>query len=153
MPGKYEKGDHVKFEVEEGRESEWMWLLVESSDDEQEIVFGKLDSQPVVATDNDSRNLHGIDSGNGLCWCDRPSRIVDFNHLTSANGDALHRLVVGVSKYGDGCSNWIQCLSRIRRERWPIRFTEPDTFTNQHFSLGRSDRVDWNSLFLCNDIG
>jgi uncharacterized protein YegJ (DUF2314 family) len=48
---KYEKGDHVKFEVEEGRESEWMWLLVESSDDEQEIVFGKLDSQPVVATD------------------------------------------------------------------------------------------------------
>jgi hypothetical protein len=24
---------------------------VESSDDEQEIVFGKLDSQPVVATD------------------------------------------------------------------------------------------------------
>jgi uncharacterized protein YegJ (DUF2314 family) len=49
--GKYEKGDHVKIEVEEGRESEWMWLLVESSDDEQEIVFGKLDSQPVVATD------------------------------------------------------------------------------------------------------
>ena len=48
---KYEKGDHIKFEVEEGRESEWMWLLVESSDDEQEIVFGKLDSQPVVATD------------------------------------------------------------------------------------------------------
>ena len=32
-------------------QSEWMWLLVESSDDEQEIVFGKLDSQPVVATD------------------------------------------------------------------------------------------------------
>jgi len=26
-----------------------MWLLVEDSDDEQEIVFGKLDSQPVVA--------------------------------------------------------------------------------------------------------
>lgn len=50
---KYEKGDHIKFEVsdEEKGESEWMWLLVESSDDEQEIVFGKLDSQPVVATD------------------------------------------------------------------------------------------------------
>jgi uncharacterized protein YegJ (DUF2314 family) len=48
---KYKKGDHVKFEVEEERESEWMWLLVESSDDEQEIVFGKLDSQPTVATD------------------------------------------------------------------------------------------------------
>ncbi len=50
---KYEKGDHIKFEVsdEEKGESEWMWLLVESSDDEQEIVFGKLDSQPVAATD------------------------------------------------------------------------------------------------------
>lgn len=49
---KYEKGDHIKFEVgDESGESEWMWLLVESSDDEQEIVFGKLDSQPVVATD------------------------------------------------------------------------------------------------------
>jgi len=50
---KYEKGDHIKFEVgDEGTgESEWMWLLVEASDDQQEIVFGKLDSQPVVATD------------------------------------------------------------------------------------------------------
>jgi uncharacterized protein YegJ (DUF2314 family) len=50
---KCEKGDHIKFEVsDEGTgESELMWLLVESSDDEQEIVFGKLDSQPVVATD------------------------------------------------------------------------------------------------------
>ena len=52
---KYEPGDYIKFEVEEGRESEWMWLLVESSDDEQEIVLGKLDSQPVVATDIESR--------------------------------------------------------------------------------------------------
>jgi len=28
-----------------------MWLLVERSDDEQEIVFGTLDSQPIVVTD------------------------------------------------------------------------------------------------------
>ncbi len=51
--GKYLKGDHVKIEVtdEGSSESEWMWLLVEESDDKQEIVFGKLDSQPVVATD------------------------------------------------------------------------------------------------------
>jgi uncharacterized protein YegJ (DUF2314 family) len=51
--GKYQKGDHVKFEVndEGSRESEWMWLLVEESDDEQEIVFGRLDSQPVVVAD------------------------------------------------------------------------------------------------------
>jgi hypothetical protein len=48
--GKYEKGDHVKIEVgNEGfGESEWMWVFVESSDDQQELVFGKLDSQPVV---------------------------------------------------------------------------------------------------------
>jgi hypothetical protein len=51
--GKFQKGDHVKFEVadETSGKSEWMWLLVEDSDDEQKIVFGKLDSQPVVATD------------------------------------------------------------------------------------------------------
>lgn len=51
--GKYRNGDHVKFEVvdEHTGESEWMWLSVERSDDENEIVFGKLDSQPVVNTD------------------------------------------------------------------------------------------------------
>ena len=50
---KYEKGDHVKIEVQnEGSgESEWMWLLVESSDDSEALVFGKLDSQPVVNID------------------------------------------------------------------------------------------------------
>ena len=50
--GKFKKGDHVKFEItyDASGESEWMWLLVEHSDDEQKIVFGKLDSQPVVAT-------------------------------------------------------------------------------------------------------
>ena len=33
--GKYSKGDHVKIEVvnENSGESEWMWLLVERSDD------------------------------------------------------------------------------------------------------------------------
>ena len=51
--GKYQKGDHIKFEVsnEGSGESEWLWLLVESSDDAEEIVFGKLDSEPIVATD------------------------------------------------------------------------------------------------------
>jgi hypothetical protein len=50
---KYEKGDHVKIEVrnEGSGESEWMWLLVESSDDSEELVFGRQDSQPVVNTD------------------------------------------------------------------------------------------------------
>lgn len=53
LMGKYQKGDHVKFEVvhEGSGESEWMWLLVDTSDDEREFVFGKLDSQPVVVTD------------------------------------------------------------------------------------------------------
>ena len=49
---KYKKGDHVKIEVvDRSGESEWMWLLVDNSDDERRIVFGKLDQQPVVNTD------------------------------------------------------------------------------------------------------
>ena len=51
--GKYKKDDSVKIEVvnETTKESEWMWLLVESSDDKQRIVFGTLDSEPIVNTD------------------------------------------------------------------------------------------------------
>lgn len=50
--GRYSKGDHVKIEVRHSSgECEWMWLLVESSDDRQRLVFGKLDQQPVVNTD------------------------------------------------------------------------------------------------------
>ena len=50
--GKYQKGDHVKFEVsgEQPGESDWMWLLVDHSDDEREIVFGRLDSQQIETT-------------------------------------------------------------------------------------------------------
>jgi uncharacterized protein YegJ (DUF2314 family) len=51
--GRYGKGEHVKIEVEDDQsgESEWMWLLVDHSDDDQRLVFGKLDSEPVVVTD------------------------------------------------------------------------------------------------------
>jgi hypothetical protein len=51
--GKYRTGDHVKIEVknEHSGESEWMWLLVERSDDSERIVFGKLDSEPIAVTD------------------------------------------------------------------------------------------------------
>jgi hypothetical protein len=51
--GAYRRGDHVKIEVtnEQTFESEWMWLLVDHSDDEQRLVFGALDSEPVVARD------------------------------------------------------------------------------------------------------
>jgi uncharacterized protein YegJ (DUF2314 family) len=51
--GRYGMGDHVKIEVvnESSGESEWMWLLVERSDDRDRLVFGKLDSEPVAVTD------------------------------------------------------------------------------------------------------
>ena len=51
--GKYCKGDHVKIEVvnEQSGESEWMWLLVERCDDHLRLVFGQLDSEPIVVTD------------------------------------------------------------------------------------------------------
>jgi hypothetical protein len=48
----YQKGDYVKFEVthEQSGEREWVWLSVDNSSDEQQVVFGQLDSEPVVAT-------------------------------------------------------------------------------------------------------
>jgi len=51
--GKYAKGDHVKIEVvnEGSGESEWIWLLVDRCDDAGRLVFGRLDSEPIVATD------------------------------------------------------------------------------------------------------
>ena len=49
MP-KYEKGDYIKVEFSDETTGigEWMWLRIESCDDEKEIVFGQLDSEPVV---------------------------------------------------------------------------------------------------------
>ncbi len=46
----YQPGDHVKVEFtgDSSGESEWMWVQVESSDDANRIVFGRLDSQPVL---------------------------------------------------------------------------------------------------------
>ena len=51
--GRYNKGEHVKIEVvdEKSGESEWMWLLVDRSDDNDRLVFGRLDSEPVAVTD------------------------------------------------------------------------------------------------------
>jgi hypothetical protein len=56
---RYQKGDHVKIEVtnEQSGESEWMWLLVDDSNDERQLVFGQLDSEPVVATENKRGSL------------------------------------------------------------------------------------------------
>ena len=51
--GKYNRGDHIKFEVvnERSGEREWMWLRVERCDDHQRLVFGQLDSEPIAITD------------------------------------------------------------------------------------------------------
>ena len=50
--GKYAKGDHVKIEVvNDSGESEWMWLRVEESDDNQQLVFGSLDQEPIANDD------------------------------------------------------------------------------------------------------
>lgn len=45
-------GDHVKIEVADERSGdiEWVWLLVDHCDEEHQVVFGQLDSEPVVAT-------------------------------------------------------------------------------------------------------
>lgn len=48
---KYQKGDHVKIEVsdEQSSEKEWVWLLVDHCDDERRLLFGELDSEPVIS--------------------------------------------------------------------------------------------------------
>jgi len=50
MVAKYEPGDFIKFEVKDAisGESEWMWLKVDYCDDDNGVVFGWLDSHPVV---------------------------------------------------------------------------------------------------------
>jgi len=53
MSGRYKKGEHIKIEIADSGsgESEWLWLLVETSDDEARLVFGRLDNEPIVNTD------------------------------------------------------------------------------------------------------
>ena len=50
---KFKSGDHVKVEFKDDRsgESEWMWVEVDTCDEERRVVFGRLDNQPVVHTD------------------------------------------------------------------------------------------------------
>ena len=48
----YEPGDHVKVEfTDKTGEIEWMWVEVDSADDERKMLFGRLDSQPIVNVD------------------------------------------------------------------------------------------------------
>jgi hypothetical protein len=46
---KYETGDFIKVEFpdETTGVSEWMWVRVQSCDDEQRLVFGVLDNVPI----------------------------------------------------------------------------------------------------------
>ena len=48
----YQRGDYVnaEFKDEDIAESEWMWVVVNSSDDEERVLFGRLDNEPVVGT-------------------------------------------------------------------------------------------------------
>jgi len=51
--GLYKRADFVKVEIrdEASGEAEWLWVLVDESDDERRLVFGKLDNEPIVNTD------------------------------------------------------------------------------------------------------
>jgi len=52
--GRYKKGDHVKIEVASDPPdgpTEWMWMLVEDSNDAQRLVYGRLDNEPIVNSD------------------------------------------------------------------------------------------------------
>lgn len=46
----YEAGDYIKAEFRDERsaETEWMWVRVGSCDDANRLVFGRLDSLPVL---------------------------------------------------------------------------------------------------------
>lgn len=47
--GPYERGDYVKVEFPDAATGigEWMWVRVVRCDNEREIVFGTLDSEPI----------------------------------------------------------------------------------------------------------
>jgi hypothetical protein len=56
----YERGDYIKVEFLDKTTGigEWMWVRVQSCDDEKRLVFGTLDNEPV----NDYENELGLGS-------------------------------------------------------------------------------------------
>jgi hypothetical protein len=46
---KYQTGDYVKveFEGQPGMPGEWMWVRVDNCDDQNQLVYGTLDNEPV----------------------------------------------------------------------------------------------------------
>lgn len=49
----YRRGDHVKIELADlsSGQKEWVWVEVDYADDVRQLVFGRLDNEPVVNTD------------------------------------------------------------------------------------------------------
>jgi hypothetical protein len=45
----YDRGDYIKveFEGETGMPGEWMWMIVDHTDDKKRLVYGVLDNEPV----------------------------------------------------------------------------------------------------------
>lgn len=81
---RYISGDHVKVEFidEESGQSEWMWVEVDYADDENRLVFGRLDAQPILNT--------GVTLGQQLAVS--YAEILDHRHFaksTDPNGKAI----------------------------------------------------------------
>lgn len=50
---KYERGDYIKVEFADSTElGEWMWVRVDHCDDNEQLVFGFLDNQPLSDYDS-----------------------------------------------------------------------------------------------------
>jgi hypothetical protein len=51
MP-RFQPGDYVKaeFKDEATGESEWMWVVVDSCDDDAGVLLGRLDNEPLLGT-------------------------------------------------------------------------------------------------------
>ena len=50
---RFQPGDYIKaeFKDEATGESEWMWVQVDSCDDEAGVLFGRLDNEPLLGAD------------------------------------------------------------------------------------------------------
>jgi hypothetical protein len=51
---RYEHGDYVKveFQSDGNLAAEWMWVCVHHCDEERQLIFGRLDNEPVVNPEN-----------------------------------------------------------------------------------------------------
>ena len=52
---RFDRGDYVKVEFDSevrGLPGEWMWVRVHRCDEERQVVFGSLDNEPVVNSED-----------------------------------------------------------------------------------------------------